>query len=99
MTYDGYYIGYKPDRKLVEMVVADLGCNFDIDDFFAYWGKRDWLTKKKKPIKTLEAAVASYNSLFVQKLRKRGILENYYKKLEAEGKGHFVLPDDIPHVR
>lgn len=98
MTYNGYDIGYKPDRELVEMVVADIGCSFDIDDFFAYWGK-NWLTKKRKPIKTLEAAVASYNSLFVQKLRKREILKTYYKKLEAEGKGHFALPDDIPHIR
>lgn len=99
MTYNGCEIGYKPDRELVEMVVAQLNCNFDIDDFFAYWGRKEWKTKKKKPIKTLEAAITSYNSLFVQKLRKREILEKYYKRLEAQGKGHFQIPTDIPHIR
>lgn len=87
MTYQGDNIGDRPTKQLVEIFISEKGLACDVKGCFAYWDKKNWCTKKGYPVKTLESAVNVYNSIFIQRQRKKAILEAKYAQLEAKNKG------------
>lgn len=67
MTFNGEEIGDKPTLIQIEIYVGELGLFCEPQDVYDYCEKKEWLTKRGKPIKTLEAAIHVYNSLAVQR--------------------------------
>ena len=55
---------------LLETYIAEKGLYCDPQGCYDYWEKKDWLTKKGVQVKTLEAAINVYNSIYLEKERK-----------------------------
>ena len=60
MTYKGKEIK-EPTIEMISEYISKMGFGFSANEFIEYYSKRNWLTKKGQPIKTLESAINSYN--------------------------------------
>jgi ribonuclease HI len=70
MTYKGDTINGKPTFALVECYIAERGMFCNAQECYDYWESKNWLTKKGVEPKTLEAAIASYNNIALNKFIK-----------------------------
>lgn len=71
MTFQGKEI-VRPTLALIKIFIAKKGYEIDAMETLEYWEKKKWLTNKGKDVKTLEAAVTSYNGVVLGRLRKDG---------------------------
>lgn len=69
MTYKGEEIGI-PCVEMVQEYINEFALSISADEVLDYWRKKNFLTKKGLPVKTLEALVNVVNSIYVQKNRK-----------------------------
>lgn len=60
MTYKGKEIK-EPTIEMISEYISKMGFGFSANEFIEYYSKRNWLTRKGQPIKTLESAINSYN--------------------------------------
>lgn len=67
MTYNGENIGLVPKLALIEVYIAEKGLYIEPQEVYNYWENKSWLTKKGKPVQTLEVAVNVYNSIVMQR--------------------------------
>ncbi len=85
MTYKGIEIGYKASLCQIEEYIADKGLIIDAVEAHDYWTKKEWLTNKGVPVKTLEGALDALNSIEVHRERLRAKREKK-KQLMASPK-------------
>lgn len=68
MKYKNEEIGF-PCQEMIQEYIDECGLPISVAEVLEYWGKKNFLTKKGEPVKTLEALVNVANSIFVQRLR------------------------------
>ena len=104
MTLYGDEIGLKPSVRQVEVYIAEKGLYVTPQQVFNYWDRKDWLTKKGTPVKTLEAAISVVNGIVLQKERKKAntkpkpkpkIKETHKYRLYAKYKGKDKSGNDV----
>ena len=71
MKYKDEEIGI-PCPEMVQEFIDEAGLSISAEEVLEYWKKKNFLTKKGQPIKTLEALVHVANSIYVQRMRKLG---------------------------
>lgn len=71
MTYQGDNIGDKPTLDLIEIYISEKGYFCEPQKVYDYWERKNWVTKKGTPLKTLENCIDVYNSIFVQRERRK----------------------------
>lgn len=71
MTYKGDTVIGSPTLAMIEIHIAEKGLFCEPQEVFDYWSAKNWLTSKKVEVKTLEAAIDSYNSIAVQRATKK----------------------------
>ena len=69
MTYKNKEIEV-PTLEMFKEYIALKGFNLNAEDIYLHYRKRDWLTKKNKPAKTLEALVNAWNGVALLKNKK-----------------------------
>lgn len=67
MKFNGEEIGERPTMMQVEIFIAEKGLFVEPKMVFDYWDKKQWLTTKGLPVKTLEAAISVVNGIAVQR--------------------------------
>lgn len=70
MTFCGENIGNTATLMQVEIYVAEKGLFIEPQEAYDYWAKKNWLTNKGQPVKTLEAAIDVINGIAVQRFHK-----------------------------
>lgn len=63
MKYKDVEVGI-PTKEMVDMYIQRKKLPFTADDFFNYWQNKKWKTQKGLPLKSLEAAMSAYDSVF-----------------------------------
>lgn len=71
MTFYGENIGQTATLTQVEIYVAEKGLFIEPQEAYDYWSKKNWMTNKGQPVKTLEAAIDVANGIAVHKYRKK----------------------------
>lgn len=67
MTFKGDNIGERPTMMHIEIYIAEKGLYIEPKDAYDYWEKKQWLTKKGLPVKTLEAAIDVVNGIVLRR--------------------------------
>ena len=80
MKFYGDEIGDRPTMTQVEVYIAEKGMSITPKQVFEYWDKKDWLTNKGVPVKTLEAAINVVNGIFVNKYIHQNECQSLSKK-------------------
>ena len=62
MTYKGIEIG-TPTISMIREFIKREKFNLDAETIFAEYEKRNWLTRKGKPVKTLESIICAANGV------------------------------------
>lgn len=62
MTYKGIEIG-TPTIPMIREFIKKEKFNLDAEAFFAEYERRNWLTRKGKPVKTLESIICAANGV------------------------------------
>lgn len=99
MTFQGDTVIGKPTLTQVEIYVAEKGLYVEPQFAYDYWEKKNWLTCKGVPVKTLEAAIDVINGIVIYKEfgSKRNIAQNKRRKVsikEARKKALSVALED-----
>lgn len=84
MTFCGENIGNTATLTQVEIYVAEKGLFIEPQEAYDYWSKKNWLTNKGQPVKSLEAAIDVINGIAVQRFRRKGSPKKP-KKVTAKG--------------
>lgn len=84
MTYKGDKIIGKPSLALIEIYIAEKGLYCDPKDCYNYWEAKNWETAKHREVKTLEAAIISYNGIVVNRASKKKAKELGITKLSKK---------------
>lgn len=69
MKYKGKEIGI-PSLEQIEECCREEKLHVPAIEVYHYYSKKNWLTGKHKPVKTLEAACSAVNGAFLKRLRK-----------------------------
>ena len=69
MKYKGIEIGV-PTLEQIEECCREQKLHVPAIEVYHYYTKKNWLTGKHKPVKTLESACAAVNGAFLKRLRK-----------------------------
>ena len=67
MKYKNVEIGDKPTKEQFQEYISRKGYNIDVDFWYNKYDAKGWQTKKKCPIKSLEAIVNVINGIVVQR--------------------------------
>ena len=67
MRYKNVEIGDKPTKEQFQEYVSLKGFNIDVDYWYSKYEARGWKTKKKCPIKSLEAIINVINGVVIQR--------------------------------
>ena len=86
MTFNGENIGLRPTFMQVEIYIAEKGLYTSPQDVFDYWDKKNWLTQKGIPVKTLEAAINVVNGIVIAKKEKE-VYKNTSEEMSLDVKG------------
>ena len=62
MTYKGIEIG-TPTITMIQEFIKKERFNLDAESIFEEYEKRNWLTRKGKPVKTLESIICAANGV------------------------------------
>ena len=81
MKYKNVEIGDKPTKEQFQEYVSQKGFNIDVDYWYNKYEARGWQTKKKCPIKSLEAIINVINGIVIQR-RKSNRDTNTGKKIK-----------------
>lgn len=81
MKYKNVDIGDKPTKEQFQEYVSRKGFNIDVDFWYNKYEARGWQTKKKCPIKSLEAIINVINGVVIQR-RKSNRDTNTGKKIK-----------------
>ena len=81
MKYKNVEIGDKPTKEQFQEYISRKGYNIDVDFWYNKYDAKDWQTKKKCPIKSLEAIVNVINGIVIQR-RKSNRDTNTGKKIK-----------------
>lgn len=65
MTYKGVEIGI-PTISMIREFIKREKFNLDAEVIFDEYEKRNWLTRKGKPVKTLESIICAANGVAIQ---------------------------------
>lgn len=84
MTFCGENIGNTATLTQVEIYVAEKGLFIEPQEAYDYWAKKNWLTNKGQPVKTLESAIDVINGIAILKSRKNGRTKEKPKKVTAK---------------
>lgn len=57
MTFYGDEIGLVPTMTQIEIYISEKGLYVTPQQVWDYWSKKNWLTLKGQPVKTLEANI------------------------------------------
>lgn len=67
MKYKNVEIGDKPTKEQFQEYISRKGYNIDVDFWYDKYDAKGWKTKKKCPIKSLEAIVNVINGVVIQR--------------------------------
>ena len=67
MKYKNVEIGDKPTKEQFQEYISRKGYNIDVDFWYNKYDAKDWQTKKKCPIKSLEAIVNVINGIVIRR--------------------------------
>ena len=67
MKYKNVDIGDKPTKEQFQEYVSRNGFNIDVDYWYEKYDAKGWQTKKKCPIKSLEAIINVINGVVIQR--------------------------------
>ena len=81
MKYKNVEIGDKPTKEQFQEYVSRNGFNIDVDYWYNKYNARGWQTKKKTPIKSLEAIINVINGIVIRR-RKNNRDTNTGKKIK-----------------
>ena len=81
MRYKNVEIGDKPTKEQFQEYISLKGFNIDVDYWYSKYEARGWQTKKKCPIKSLEAIINVINGVVIQR-RKSNRDTNTGKKIK-----------------
>jgi hypothetical protein len=86
MKYKNEEIGI-PTLEMVEECCKDNGMDVPASEVYNYWKKKNFLTKQKLQVKTVEAMCSCVNSIYLQNLRKNSQPgDPFYKDVYNEAK-------------
>ena len=86
MKYKNSEIGI-PTLEIVEECCKTLGLAVPASDVYNHYKKKNFLTKKKLPIKTVEAMCSAHNSVYLNNLRKNTRPSDpFYKDIDKDTK-------------
>ena len=80
MKYKGKDIGDTPTYDMIYECVENMGFDIDVDKMYRKYSDRNWMTKKGKRIKSVEAIVGAENGVLNQKNNKQHIDKPKRKK-------------------
>lgn len=69
MKYKNVEIGDKPTKEQFQEYVSRKGFNIDVDYWYNKYDAKGWKTKKKCPIKSLEAIVNVINGIVIRRIK------------------------------
>lgn len=78
MTFYGDEIGLVPTMTQIEIYISEKGLYVTPQQVWDYWSKKNWLTLKGQPVKTLEAAVHVVNGIVIS--------SDFYRGIKLKGK-------------
>lgn len=81
MKYKNVEIGDKPTKEQFQEYISRKGYNIDVDYWYNKYDAKGWQTKKKCPIKSLEAIINVINGIVIQR-RKSNRDTNTGKKIK-----------------
>ena len=81
MKYKNIDIGNRPTKEQFQEYVSKAGFLIDVDYWYDKYDKRNWLTKKKTPIQSLETLINVINGIVIQR-RKSNRDTNTGKKIK-----------------
>ena len=67
MKYKNVEIGDKPTKEQFQEYISRKGYNIDVDYWYNKYDAKGWQTKKKCPIKSLEAIINVINGIVIQR--------------------------------
>ena len=67
MKYKNVEIGDKPTKEQFQEYVSRMGYILDVDYWYNKYDAKGWQTKKKCPIKSLEAIINVINGIVIQR--------------------------------
>ena len=73
MKYKGIEIGEKPTLAMIEEFIEEMGYDLNAAEVYKKYDNRNWMTKKKTPLKSVEALLSSANGIEMERKRKKGI--------------------------
>ena len=79
MKYKNVEIGDKPTKEQFQEYVSQKGFNIDVDYWYNKYDARGWQTKKKCPIKSLEAIINVINGVVIQRRKSNRDANTGYK--------------------
>lgn len=79
MKYKNVDIGDKPTKEQFQEYVSRNGFNIDVDYWYNKYNAKGWITKKKTPIKSLEAIVNVINGVVIQRRKSNRDANTCYK--------------------
>ena len=79
MKYKNVEIGDKPTKEQFQEYVSRNGFNIDVDYWYNKYEARGWQTKKKCPIKSLEAIINVINGVIIQRRKSNRDANTGYK--------------------
>ena len=69
MKYKNVEIGDKPTKEQFQEYVSRKGYNIDVDYWYNKYDAKGWQTKKKCPIKSLEAIINVINGIVIRRIK------------------------------
>lgn len=69
MKYKNVDIGDKPTKEQFQEYVSRKGYNIDVDYWYEKYDAKGWQTKKKCPIKSLEAIINVINGIVIRRIK------------------------------
>ena len=79
MKYKNVEIGDKPTKEQFQEYISRKGYNIDVDFWYNKYEVRGWQTKKKCPIKSLEAIINVINGVVIQRRKSNRDANTGYK--------------------
>ena len=79
MIYKNIDIGDKPTKEQFQEYISRKGFNIDVDYWYNKYEARGWQTKKKCPIKSLEAIINVINGVVIQRRKSNRDANTGYK--------------------
>lgn len=91
MTYKGKEIK-EPTIEMISEYISKMGFGFSANEFIVYYSKRNWLTRKGQPIKTLESAINSYNgSVYLRQSKSERLAKTRHFLEDNKGRFNEVM--------